>query len=69
MLHYAWYASNLCDNREIFMNVNEACFPVDAIKKPCKCEKSAFIRCARCPETFCFPCFVEEYHSDSCDTP
>ena len=51
------------------MNVNEACFPVDAIKKPCKCEKSAFIRCARCPETFCFPCFVEEYHSDSCDTP
>ena len=68
MLHYAWYASKLSDDREVFVNVNEVCFPIDVLKKPCNCKKSAFIRCARCSKTFCFPCFYDEYHSGSCDT-
>ena len=37
-------------------------------KKQCKCGKSAFIRYARCRETFYFPCFYNEYHSASYDT-
>ncbi|XP_024886634.1 uncharacterized protein LOC112464075 [Temnothorax curvispinosus] len=67
MIRYAWFASNLCDDRDIFMNVNEVCFPIDILKKPCACKISAFVRCARCRETYCFPCFYDKYHPGSCN--
>ncbi|XP_071574627.1 uncharacterized protein [Temnothorax nylanderi] len=66
MLRYAWFAAKLSDEREVFMNVNEVCFPTDILKNPCACKKAAFIRCARCFMTYCFPCFYDEYHPDSC---
>ncbi|XP_036139694.1 uncharacterized protein LOC118644689 [Monomorium pharaonis] len=68
MIQYAWFASKLCDNREIFMNVNEVCFSMENLKKPCNCNKSAFIQCATCRETYCFICFYDKYHSGSCNT-
>ncbi|XP_023228981.1 uncharacterized protein LOC111629327 [Centruroides sculpturatus] len=40
---YAWYASKLSDKREIFMNINEVCFPTDLLKKCCSCKQSSFI--------------------------
>ncbi|XP_036144190.1 uncharacterized protein LOC118646035 [Monomorium pharaonis] len=68
MIQYAWFASKLCDNREIFMNVNEVCFSMENLKKPCNCKKSAFIQCATCRETYCFVCFYDKYHPGSCNT-
>ena len=31
MLRYAWFASKLTDEREVFMNVNEVCFSLDIL--------------------------------------
>lgn len=66
MIKYAWFASKLSDDREIFMNVNEVCFQVENLKKACECKNSAFIRCARCFITFCFLCFYDQYHCGNC---
>lgn len=67
MLKYAWFASKLTDEREVFSNVNQVCFPVEILKNPCNCKTAAFIRCASCFQTFCFPCFYDNYHSGTCD--
>ncbi|GFW48769.1 HTH CENPB-type domain-containing protein [Trichonephila clavipes] len=48
MLKYAWFAAKLCDDRTLFMNVNEVCFRIDVLKNSCECKNSAFITCARC---------------------
>lgn len=69
MLSYAWFASKLTDEREIFMNVNEVCFPLDILKISCQCKKTGFIQCARCRMTYCFTCFYDEYHPASCTAP
>src|SRR5258706_11060212 len=68
MLQYAWYASKLLDHREVFVNVNQVCFPTGILKakNKCSCGKAVFIRCARCQLTYCFPCFYDEYHSKTC---
>ncbi|XP_026671179.1 uncharacterized protein LOC108627179 isoform X1 [Ceratina calcarata] len=66
MIQYAWYASKLCDNREVFMNVNDVCFPIDTLKQLCACTNVTFIICARCRNNYCFPCFYDKYHPGSC---
>lgn len=66
VLRYAWFASKLCDEREIFVNINQACFPTDVLKTPCTCKNAAFIRCARCAKNLCFHCFYDPYHPASC---
>lgn len=67
MIKYAWFAAKLCDDRDIFMNVNEVCFNMEDLKKNCNCTKSAFIKCARCRENFCFECFYDKYHPRTCN--
>lgn len=69
MLKYAWFASKLCDDRTIFMNMNQVCFSTEALKKHCCCKQAAFIKCARCRENFCFPCFYDSFHPGSCHIP
>lgn len=66
MIKYAWYASKLSNERDVFLNVNEVCFSTEVLKNPCSCKKSCFINCARCQTTFCFECFYDNYHSGSC---
>lgn len=60
-----WFASKLTDEREVFLNVNEACFPLDVLKNPCNCKKVAFIRCIRCRINY-FQCFCDLYHPAEC---
>lgn len=70
MLRYTWYASKLTNEREIFQNVNEVCFPSDILsKQPCDCKNAAFIRCARCRANYCFVCFYDKYHPSACTVP
>lgn len=66
MLRYAWFASKLCDERECFMNVNQVCFSMETLKQRCGCKNAAFITCARCRNNYCFPCFYDKYHPDTC---
>lgn len=66
MIRYAWYAAKLSEDREIFLNVNEVCFPTDLLKEHCSCKHSSFINCARCQKIYCFQCFYDNYHSGSC---
>ncbi|XP_049960726.1 uncharacterized protein LOC126481183 isoform X2 [Schistocerca serialis cubense] len=46
MLCYAWFASKLSDEREVFKNFTEVCFPMENLKRPCVC--GAFIQCSWC---------------------
>jgi len=69
VLQYAWFASKLTNEGEIFMNVNEVCFSIDILKKPCECKNAAFIRCAHCRENYCFTCFYDNYHPALCIIP
>lgn len=66
MIQYAWYASKLIDNRPIFLNVNEVCFPLSMLRKPCFCKAVAFIKCAWCASELCFKCFYDNYHPNVC---
>ena len=66
MIRYAWYAFRLSEEREIFFNVNDICFPTKVQKAHCSCNNSAFINCARCLKVYCFVCFYDNYHSGSC---
>lgn len=66
MIKYAWFASKLSEERTIFQNVNEVCFPTDELKMSCQCKNSSFICCARCRVVLCFPCFYDKYHSEDC---
>lgn len=66
MLKYAWFASKLTDERDVFMNVNEVCFQLDILKKPCNCKNAAFIQCASCRSNYCFVCFYDKYHPAMC---
>lgn len=38
MIKYTWFASKLIDERDIFLNVNELCFPISLLKQPCVCK-------------------------------
>lgn len=67
ILCYAWFALKLTDERKVFMNVNEVCFPLDILKQPCNCKNATFIRCARCRANYCFACFHDEFHPATCN--
>lgn len=66
MIKFAWHAAKLSEDRDIFLNVNNVCFPTDLLKNHCSCKNSAFINCARCQKIFCFKCFYDNYHSGLC---
>ena len=62
MIQYAWYASKLTDNRNIFLNVNQGQFPPEIRTKKCTCGHTSFISCAWCREFYCFICFYDKFH-------
>lgn len=66
MLKYAWFASKLTTEREIFLNLNELCFPISVLKKPCNCKEVGFIKCTWCDKVYCFNCFYDNYHPYEC---
>lgn len=66
MLLYAWYASKLIEERPIFLNMNELCFPAIVIKRKCFCKNVGFIKCAHCNVILCFQCFYDAYHPNIC---
>ena len=63
MVGYAWCASKVCDERDIFININEVGFPAYLFRTPFSCTKSSYICCSRCRNIFCFSCFYDNYHS------
>lgn len=68
MLQYAWYASKLAEDREIFFNVNQICFPPNIFNAKCVCKKSnSFIKCSWCEKVLCFQCFYTNFHPQHCD--
>lgn len=66
MLQYAWYASKLIQERRVFFNVKEICFPPDMRREKCYCKNISFIKCARCKYALCFTCFFDKYHPKYC---
>lgn len=66
MIKYAWFASNLCDERSIFLNMNEVCFSLQQLQKSCACSNASFICCSRCRINLCFYCFYDMYHPAVC---
>lgn len=68
MIKYAWFASKLITERSIFLNVDDVCFPLTNLKKPCSCQLKdvCFIQCAWCKSTLCFKCFYDDYHAKIC---
>lgn len=66
MIKYAWFASKLIEERPLFLNVNEVCFPITLLKAQCACNAVAFIKCARCFSVLCFGCFYDKYHPQFC---
>ncbi|XP_071573952.1 uncharacterized protein [Temnothorax nylanderi] len=67
MLLYAWYASKLIEERPIFLNMNDICFPITVVKKLCICKSVGFIQCAHCKKILCFECFYDKYHPKTCN--
>lgn len=67
MIQYAWYASKLASEREIFLNVNQLCFPVNIHNLKCLCNKqNSFIKCSWCASNLCFQCFFVNFHPQHC---
>lgn len=66
MILYAWYASKLLDDKPLFLNVNDVCFPLTILKKSCACKDISFIQCAHCKLILCFKCFYDNYHPKMC---
>lgn len=66
MIQYAWFASKLIENREIFLNVNQLCFSLTNLKTKCNCKNVSFIKCAVCTKILCFKCFYDNYHPNEC---
>lgn len=66
MLKYAWYASKLIENRNVFRSVCEVCFSQDVVRKKCKCLGVGCIKCSWCGDILCFPCFYDAYHPNRC---
>uniref|UniRef100_UPI001478BC9B LOW QUALITY PROTEIN: uncharacterized protein LOC117611452 n=1 Tax=Osmia lignaria TaxID=473952 RepID=UPI001478BC9B len=57
MIQFAWYASKLGNERDIFYNVNQLCFPSDIHNKKCICNfRFSFITCSWCTNYLCFNC-------------
>jgi hypothetical protein len=66
MLKYAWFAAKLIQDRSVFLNVNDVCFPLALLKKNCACNNVSFIKCAWCEQNLCFTCFYDKYHPNNC---
>ncbi|XP_032673519.1 uncharacterized protein LOC116845214 [Odontomachus brunneus] len=68
MLKYAWFASQITNERTFFKNVNEVCFPDSVNKTNCTdcAHEMSMIVCAWCNELLCFKCFYDKYHPKSC---
>ena len=67
MLQFAWYASKLTHEREIFSNVNQLCFPVNIHNIKCSCKTHySFIQCSWCTVNLCFQCFYVNFHLQHC---
>lgn len=63
MVQYAWYASKLAEDREIFFNVNQICFPPNIFNNKCVCKKhNSFIKCSWCEKVLYFECFYTNFH-------
>src|SRR5699024_9413504 len=69
MIKYAWFASGLDNDRKVFQNVKQVCFPLEAVKNKCmQCKNTnSFIRCSKCNLFLCFPCFYDKYHPICCN--
>ncbi|KAJ4426790.1 hypothetical protein ANN_26589 [Periplaneta americana] len=46
MIKYAWYASKLINEREVFVKVKDICFAAEVRKNVCDCGQPSFICCA-----------------------
>ena len=68
MIKYAWFASKLIEERTIFTNLNEMCFPISLLKNLCTCKTATFIKCAWCRQKLCYVCFYDKYHPEFCST-
>ena len=67
MIKFAWYASKLANERDIFYNVNQLCFPPNVHNKKCICNtRVAFIICSWCEKHLCFQCFYVNLHPQHC---
>jgi len=67
MIQFAWYASKLANEREIFYNVNQLCFPPNVHNIKCVCNTNyAFIKCSWCEARLCFQCFYVDFHPQYC---
>jgi len=67
MIQFAWYASKLAKERDIFYNVNQLCFPVNVHNYKCWCQKNySFIKCSWCAFYLCFQCFYVNFHPQHC---
>lgn len=66
MIKYAWFGSKLMNNKPIFRNVNEVCFPLTLIKNKCSCGQVSFIQCSWCENNLCFKCLYDDYHPKTC---
>ncbi|XP_070171198.1 uncharacterized protein [Polyergus mexicanus] len=66
MLKYSWFAAKLIEERSIFSNVNNVCFPSTLLKKHCACRDASFVKCAWCEKSLCFTCFYDKFHPNNC---
>lgn len=68
MIQYAWYASKMINDRDIFWNVKDVCFPERPPKSKCSdCDSTSFARCSWCRHFVCFVCYYDKYHPKSCE--
>ena len=67
MIKYAWFVAKLIEERSIFKNVNNICFPLSLFKKHCACKDVLFIKCSWCEQTLSFVCFYDKYHPNNCN--
>ena len=64
MIRYAWYKAGICNEKEPFLNVKQACFTFTAEKCELRsCLKKVFLLCSRCRKHICFECFFYDYHT------
>ena len=66
MIRYAWFASRLVEDSEVFQNVKQVCFPPDTKRIPYSCSEQSFARCSWCKEFKCFKCFYLDFHPFIC---
>ena len=62
---YAWFCSGYVDTRlPPFSTPSEYCLsvPSNAMCSSPNCPNLSYMRCAWCTHTFCFPCYIPEYH-------